>query len=74
VNTLDQLDKFLASCERVGLPRDVCRLAAQIRAEHRLKTPDALHVAAAIDARCDEFWTNDTRIAGVPGIRTRVVG
>jgi len=36
--------------------------AATLRARHRLKTPDALHLAAAIEAGCDEFWTNDHRL------------
>lgn len=37
-------------------------LATELRARHRLKTPDALHLAAAIAAGCDEFWTNDHRL------------
>lgn len=37
-------------------------LAAELRARHRLKTPDALHLAAAIEGGCDEFWTNDHRL------------
>jgi predicted nucleic acid-binding protein len=38
-------------------------LATDLRANHNLKTPDALHLAAAIAAGCDEFWTNDGRLA-----------
>lgn len=37
-------------------------LATELRARHRLKTPDALHLAAAIAAGCEEFWTNDHRL------------
>ncbi|GHT89550.1 hypothetical protein AGMMS49545_00060 [Betaproteobacteria bacterium] len=37
-------------------------LATELRARHRLKTADALHLAAAIEAGCEEFWTNDTRL------------
>jgi predicted nucleic acid-binding protein len=37
--------------------------AAQIRATYNLRTPDALHVAAAMAAECDEFWTNDRNLA-----------
>ena len=36
-------------------------LAAEIRALHGLRTPDALHLAAAQLAGCDELWTNDRR-------------
>jgi predicted nucleic acid-binding protein len=37
-------------------------LATELRARHGLKVPDALHLAAAIEGGCDEFWTNDTRL------------
>lgn len=33
--------------------------AAELRARYNMRTPDALHVAAAIDAGCDAFLTND---------------
>jgi uncharacterized protein len=41
------------------MTRPVFDLATQLRAQHGLKTPDAIHLAAAIHAGCDEFWTND---------------
>ncbi len=44
------------------LPVEVFDLAATLRAEQRLKTPDALHLACAIHHGCDEFWTRDARI------------
>lgn len=31
-------------------------------AKHQLKTPDALHLAAALYAACDEFWTEDKQL------------
>jgi predicted nucleic acid-binding protein len=37
--------------------------AAQMRADLGFKTPDALHLAAAIEAGCDRFLTNDTRLS-----------
>ena len=36
------------------LSRVVFDLATDLRARHRLKTPDALHQAAAIRTRCDD--------------------
>lgn len=37
--------------------------AARLRADFAaVKTPDALHLAAAIHYNCDEFWTNDNRL------------
>ena len=44
------------------LKRPVFDLATQLRANHSLKTPDALHLAAAIHYGCHEFWTNDQRL------------
>ena len=38
------------------------RFAAELRAQHRLKTPDALHLAIADHHNCDELWTNDNRL------------
>jgi predicted nucleic acid-binding protein len=36
--------------------------ATRLRAVHRLKTPDALHLATALRHNCAEFWTNDDRL------------
>lgn len=38
---------------------EIAILAAQIRAQHRLRTPDALQAATAIHARASAFMTND---------------
>jgi uncharacterized protein len=53
--------------------RDTFDLATELRAEHGLKTPDALHLAAAIMGGCDEFWTNDERLAKAAEDRLRIV-
>lgn len=46
-----------------ALDRSVFDQATQLRMQHGLKTPDALHLAAAVQAGCGEFWTNDQRLA-----------
>jgi len=46
----------------VPVTRDAHKNAALLRARHRLKTPDAIHVASAIDANCRFFITNDIRL------------
>jgi predicted nucleic acid-binding protein len=49
-------------------------LAAELRARHHLKTPDAIHAATAIFHGCNEFWTNDRRLAALePRIALRVL-
>ena len=42
--------------------------AATIRAVARLKTPDALHAASAIHAKCNLFITNDSDFRRVPDL------
>lgn len=37
--------------------------AAELRARTGLRTPDALHLAAAQLAECSALWTNDSRLA-----------
>lgn len=59
--------------ELVTLSREVVDRATQIRADHGLKTPDALHLGAAVVSACDAFLTNDHRLDGFSGIRIEVV-
>lgn len=56
-----------------SLETDVFDLATEIRAINRLKTPDALHLAAAIRAGCSEFWTNDRRLELAAAGRLRLL-
>ena len=61
---LDRFDRFFASTDllKLQLTDAVYDLAARLRAKHSVKTPDALHLAAAIHWGCDEVWTNDARL------------
>jgi predicted nucleic acid-binding protein len=58
---LSEYDAFfgLPEIANVTIDRNVFRLGAEIRAADGLKTPDALHVAAAIEAGCSAIWTHD---------------
>jgi predicted nucleic acid-binding protein len=51
----------------------IARRAAELRALYNLKTPDALHVATALEANCDAFLTNDTDIKRVSELRVLVL-
>lgn len=61
---LAAFDRFFASGDlaHVDLSREVFELATELRAELGIKTPDALHCAAAIQSGCHELWTNDHRL------------
>ena len=53
----------------IDLTRGQLRAAAQLRATTGAKTPDALHIAAALEAGCGTFVTNDRRLPSLPGLR-----
>jgi predicted nucleic acid-binding protein len=53
---------------------DVFEAAAELRAVHGLKTPDALHLAAAVLGGCEALWTNDQRLAGAAGSFAVAIG
>jgi predicted nucleic acid-binding protein len=53
----------------------VCERAAQVRVASamRIKLPDALHLAAAIEHGCGLFLTNDVKLATCSGIAVEVL-
>lgn len=53
----------------IDLTRDQLRRAAQLRAQTGVRTPDALQLAAALEAGCTAFVTNDRRLPAVSGLR-----
>lgn len=61
---LTAFDRFFASrdLKRWRLTEKVYDSATELRAPFGVKTPDAIHLAAALSAGCDEFWTNDHRL------------
>ncbi len=63
-------DLLLGSREVLLLPIDqsILERAAELRATTGLKTPDAIHAAAALDSGCSMFVTNDPAFRRVPGL------
>ncbi len=57
---------ILNGIEFLDLSPEVFSHAASLRGRHLLRTPDAIHLATAIRHECEEFWTNDDRLARVP--------
>lgn len=72
---LSSYDRFFAQPTLAwqAIDRAVFELATSLRALNRLKTPDALHLAAALTASCRQFITNDRRLADAAGDRIEVV-
>ncbi len=72
---LKDYDDFFAYAvaEIVALSREVLDRATEIRARYGFKTPDAVHLAAAVVASCDVFLTNDHRLDRFPDIPIEVV-
>ena len=59
---LDVYDDYFERCRMIFFDRPLFDLACRLRIDHRIKTPDALHLAAALMAKCEQFWTNDNRL------------
>jgi predicted nucleic acid-binding protein len=55
----------------VPITREVLVEAARLRASTRIKLPDAIHAATALQGKCSSFLTNDDRlkIEGVEVLR-----
>jgi predicted nucleic acid-binding protein len=47
----------------------IAERAAHLRAIYRLGTPDALHIATAIEMKCHAFLTNDIKLKRVAEMR-----
>jgi uncharacterized protein len=53
----------------VEIDRSQLRAAAQVRAHYRVRTPDALQLAAALSKRCTALLTNDRVMPELPGLK-----
>ncbi len=57
----------------VSITATIADSAADLRARYNLRTPDALHVAAAIQTGCDAMLTNDSGITRVQELAILVI-
>jgi predicted nucleic acid-binding protein len=72
--TKDYEDFFATQiAEMVPFTNAVFRRAAEIRAKHNFRTPDAIQLAAALEVACDVFLTNDAQLRRFPDISVNVV-
>jgi predicted nucleic acid-binding protein len=73
-----KLTLFDAFCSRsdvllVPITTAVFERATLIRATHNFKLGDSIHLAAAVEAGCDRFLTNDTRLSAFTEIPVEVL-
>ncbi len=47
----------------------IAEQAAQLRAAHNIRTPDAIQISAALDAGATHFFTNDIKLPEIPSIQ-----
>jgi len=52
----------------VEIDRAQLRAAAQLRARHGVRAPDALQLVAGLSCRCTAFVTNDRDVPDLPGL------
>ena len=70
----EQLLTRAAHLRLIDVDRQQLRAAAQIRAVHGIRTPDALQLAAGLAARATTFVTNDRRLPSIPGLEVLQLG
>ncbi|MBK5964239.1 hypothetical protein CCR95_09105 [Thiocystis minor] len=57
----------------VPMDAEVFSLATDLRVDDAIKTPDALHLAAALLGEATELWTNDKRLAAAARDRIHIL-
>ena len=57
----------------IPLTSSVCDRATAIRGRRRYRTADAIHLAAALEAGCAVFLTNDHRLATFPDLKVEIL-
>ena len=59
--------------ETLDIDTALARRAIDLRSEHNLRVPDALQIAAALEAGATAFVTNDRRLQGVQDLKVLVL-
>ncbi len=57
----------------VGISESVAEQAARLRAEHNIRTPDAIQLASAIEEGASFFVTNDSRLPELPSLNLLIL-
>ena len=72
---LDRYDALFAAdrIEVVDVSEHVIDRATDLRARHGFKTPDAIHLATALESSATEFWTADAALSRCTDIAVTVL-
>lgn len=73
--SLADMDAFFARPDVLFVPitTAVFDRATAIRASFNFKLGDSLHLAAAVEAGCDRFLTNDNRLSAFPDVAIEIL-
>lgn len=56
-----------------AISASIAELGAELRAQYRLRTPDALQIATALEAGCEAFLSNDAGLRRVTELRVLIL-
>lgn len=57
----------------LAISASIAELGAELRAQYRLRTPDALQIATALEAGCEAFLSNDAGLRRVTELRMLIL-
>lgn len=73
INAYNSLFENTYGITLVSVNKSIARRAAGLRAQYNLKTPDALHIATALETGCQAFLTNDIALKRVTEMQVLVL-
>lgn len=73
INAYNSLFENTYGITLVSVNKSIARRAAGLRAQYNLKTPDALHIATALETGCQVFLTNDIALKRVTEMHVLVL-
>ncbi len=73
INAYNSLFENTYGITLVSVNKSIARRAAGLRARYNLKTPDALHIATALETGCQAFLTNDIALKRVTEMQVLVL-
>lgn len=52
---------------------NIAEISSDLRGKYNISTPDAIHIATAIDAGCSKFITNDIKLKKITEIKVETL-